>query len=158
MASSRNKRPRCFHRGPRIQSLRFSGEFEYLIQLDPHVDEDEERIPPLILQPYVENAMWHGLSKKSGLKKLSVVISAEHNFLSCSITDNGIGRKKAEETKSGLAVNHAPRGLSITQSRLQLLNHHDDPTTLVAFEDLCENGSSTGTRVTIRIPRSNFSP
>ncbi|PHN02189.1 sensor histidine kinase [Flavilitoribacter nigricans] len=103
-----------------LESLRFTNKFDYQIQVGKNVDQDFVRIPPLILQPFVENAIWHGLlPKNDDLKKLKVNIFRKDDFIICEIEDNGVGRKITEEKEK---EGHESMGIDITKKRLQLLN------------------------------------
>src|SRR5213075_589145 len=115
---------------------------------------EEESVPPLVLQPYAENALWHGLSNKEGSKKLGIKIFASGNYLIVEIIDNGIGRLKASEIKSKNAIQAASQGLNITKRRLTLLN--DEDISPVTIEDLYnENGNAAGTKVILKIYRTS---
>jgi sensor histidine kinase YesM len=112
-----------------------------------------ERIPPLILQPFVENALWHGLSRKEGTKEIVISVSTKDEWLICEIKDNGIGRKKAAELKSNSVVLHQSKAIDITRKRL--VNFNDDEVTPpIEFFDLFDGEEKdSGTSVCIRIKR-----
>jgi sensor histidine kinase YesM len=80
-----------------LESLRFDNKFNYKIECDPEMDADQIQVPPMLLQPFVENAIWHGLMNKEGEGHVWINISQENSTLLCTITDDGIGRKKAAE-------------------------------------------------------------
>jgi LytS/YehU family sensor histidine kinase len=107
-------------------------------------------IAPLLLQPFVENAIWHGVNQKDGEGKIGIEFLQKGEALYCEIRDNGIGRKKASELKSQLAEHHKSMGLQITKERLAILG--EDKESPVEVEDLYdETGLAAGTKVTIRI-------
>ncbi len=136
-----------------MEALRFNNKFEYRINVDPSLDQDYLEIPPLILQPYVENSIWHGLMhKKDGSGKLQIDIRPEEEALVCVIEDNGIGRKAAKAYKSKTAVKNKSYGMSITKDRLSYINRKYKESTHVEVVDLedCE-GNSMGTKVIIKI-------
>ena len=110
------------------------------------------RIPPMIVQPYVENALKHGLAHKAGEKKLSVLFyHNEKNQLIAEITDNGIGRKQSTLINTSRTDAHQSMGMQITQQRLSLLNEEQQAS--VEITDLSEeNGSAAGTKVTVILP------
>jgi len=91
--------------------------FNYKIECNPGIDADFIQVPPLQLQPFVENAIWHGLMNKEGKGHLSINIQQENSTLICTIRDDGIGRKKTAELnqKSG---KHKSMGMKITESRI----------------------------------------
>jgi LytS/YehU family sensor histidine kinase len=125
-------------------------DIDYQEQLSDEILSSAIKIPPLILQPFVENALWHGLSHREGNKKLTVSLSDENNWIICTITDNGIGRQKAAELYASFPEGHLSKAVSITEQRLADFNHTSQPEPLT-FTDLFENGVAAGTAVTIRI-------
>jgi len=105
-----------------------------------------------LLQPYVENAIWHGLMHKESRGKLTVDITKENGWLKCIIEDNGIGRIKAQRLKSKSATRDKSMGIKITTDRLNLYKAH----TQVEIIDLVDNyGMPAGTRVVVDIPYSS---
>ena len=135
-----------------MERLRFKDSFEYHIVFANTIDEGAVQVPPLLLQPFCENAIWHGLMQKDGPGLLTVELRMEDNVLNCIITDNGIGREKARERKSKTAEKQRSMGLKITTERLALLNREKDLHTFYEIEDLKdENGSATGTKVNLKI-------
>jgi LytS/YehU family sensor histidine kinase len=121
-----------------------------------HIKEVEamyEKIPPLVLQPFAENALWHGLSKKEGDKKIDISIEVDSDWLICTIRDNGIGRAKAADLKTQHAARHQSKAIAITTKRLTDFNQ-DDKKPPVVFEDLFdETNTPAGTKVTLYIRR-----
>lgn len=135
-----------------LEALRLHVDFDYEIFIDDKLNTDEESLPPLTLQPFVENALWHGLSNKQGTKKLTIKIYPQQNYLITEISDNGIGRIKATEIKSKNISQSVSKGLNITNRRLMILNNEN--TNPVTIEDIYDaNGNAAGTKVTIRILR-----
>jgi sensor histidine kinase YesM len=109
-------------------------------------------IPPLLLQPFCENAIWHGLMHKEGEGRLNIELSIENNILNCTITDDGIGRQKAQEIKTKSAEKEKSMGLKITTERLALLNREKGVHTFYEIEDLHDgNGEPAGTKVNLKI-------
>jgi putative methionine-R-sulfoxide reductase with GAF domain len=137
-----------------MEVLRFDKKFSYQIKVDPNVAIDTLEVPPLIIQPYVENAIWHGLLHKQTVGHLTIHISLpESNMLQCVIEDNGIGRAKAKELKSKSATTKKSLGLKLTENRLALLNKHAELNASVEIIDLVdENNIPTGTRVILKMP------
>jgi len=137
-----------------LEQMRFEDKFEYKFEIDENVDLDYDIMPPMLLQPYVENAILHGLTtgNKKGLLILSV--RSEGNFIVCTISDNGIGRKKASEIKRTMPLDkHKSLGMKITEERLRILNEISKSEHSVVITDL-ENpdGSSAGTKVELYVP------
>jgi tetratricopeptide (TPR) repeat protein len=135
-----------------MERLRFKAAFDYSITYSNSVDAGNILMPPLLFQPFCENAIWHGLMHKNEPGKLSIVIFMDGNTLHCTIVDNGIGRKKAAEINSPSNERGRSLGLKITSDRLALLNHHKGPRTSYEIEDLYDEiGMATGTKVTVKI-------
>ena len=103
-----------------IESLRFNNAFSYSIDVLPGIFLKDVRIPPLIIQPFVENAIWHGLLLKEGNKKLTISVSKNEKFLIIEIDDNGIGRE-ASQKFSDKELKRRSFGMDITQDRLNIL-------------------------------------
>ncbi|MFM1932597.1 MAG: hypothetical protein RL226_1900 [Bacteroidota bacterium] len=136
-----------------LEALRFDDKFEFALEVDPNVQADFIDIPPMIVQPFAENAIWHGLHHKDGRGKLKVWVGKEEQFLICSIEDNGVGRAKAAELKSKSATRDKSFGLDITRRRLEILEGKLKKEGNIEITDLYHaDGSPAGTRVTIRIP------
>ncbi len=134
-----------------LESLRFDGEFEYKIEVDPEVDVENFEIPILLLQPYVENAIIHGLLPKDGNTSLQIHFTQEPEHVVCTIRDNGIGRAKSAEQNVKRNPEHRSRGLSLVEKRLNEMDSDSEPSILV--EDLSlVSGEANGTKVTIWIP------
>lgn len=136
-----------------MESVRFKDHFSYSIHCQPSVDAESVQIPPMLLQPFVENAIWHGLMHKKDGGKLTIDIMEEDNTLVCTIQDNGIGRKKAAELKSKSASYKKSMGMQITENRLKMLysGHGGGPAMkIIDLEN--ENGEATGTKIILRIP------
>ena len=130
-----------------IENLRFKNQIDFLIDIDASINTQTIKIPPLILQPFVENAIWHGLSPKEGEKKLWLTISKiDSNCIQISIKDNGIGRKKAQEFKAKKMIKRASIGLKLTEERLAVFSNHLEHKHQISFQDLYE-----GTEVTIKL-------
>jgi len=130
-----------------LESLRFTTEFNYQIQIDKNIDTSFTRIPPLILQPFVENAIWHGLiAKSSGVNKLNVNIFRENDFVILEVEDNGVGRKK--KATSNKPKKQKSMGIGITQKRAELLHSENE----IRIIDLVDNtGNAIGTKVSIKL-------
>jgi len=135
-----------------LESLRFKEDFNYMIHVDDQINQEDTYIPPLIIQPYVENAIWHGLLQKPAPGNLTVAISREVGFIRVAITDDGIGCKAAEEMRSKSATKKS-FGTKITRDRIALVKEIIGIDASVRTEDLQNaDGSSSGTRVVIEMP------
>ena len=136
-----------------LESLRFRQAFHYSMKVDSTVDAESVLVPPLLLQPFIENALWHGLMLKDGEKNLQIVISREDEQLVCVIEDNGIGRKKAAEIKAQkIGASHfESKGLTLSRQRIELLKAKGEAG-YVKIEDLYKSQEATGTRVSVHLP------
>ncbi|MFI5186867.1 MAG: histidine kinase, partial [Chitinophagales bacterium] len=137
-----------------LEKLRMNMDVDYSEQVEENILTSEIKIPPLILQPFVENALWHGLSYKEGNKKIVVSITEKDDWIICEITDNGIGRKKAAESLKPFPEGSFSKAVNITNRRLSDFNQSPNKEP-ISFIDLEENGKVTGTTVIVRI-RSSF--
>lgn len=135
-----------------LEMLRMNMQLNYSVAIDENILPEQEWVPPLILQPFVENALWHGLNRKEGEKNLTVHISSDDDWIYATITDNGIGRTKAAELKAGNSDYPRSMGMEITGKRLQLVNRNAD--TGFFIKDLKdEQGRPSGTEVSVQIKR-----
>lgn len=133
-----------------VEKLRFDDTFEYQITVGPKiVDTSFIRVPAMIIQPFVENSLWHGLIHKKGEKKLVISFKRENNYLLAVIEDNGIGRDLSAEMKANNQRKKHSMGIKITEERLQLLETEAS----ISVHDLMDDdGKPLGTKVTIVIP------
>ena len=137
-----------------IENIRFSNEINFKISIDDDIDIHTIKIPSLILQPFLENAIWHGLSSKEGEKNIDLHISkGNKNFIDISITDNGVGRDAAEIIKESKVLKRKSVGLEITKERLANFARDYQNTFDVTIIDLFdEDKNATGTRVVLHLP------
>jgi signal transduction histidine kinase len=137
-----------------LEAMRFKDKVQYKINVVPHIDQQYIEMPPLLLQPYVENAIWHGLMHKSEGGNITIDISQpEEYLLHIEISDDGIGRDMAKEHKSKSATRQKSFGLKMTSERLDAINHIYQTKTEVKIVDLIDaDGNAAGTKVIIEIP------
>src|SRR6185437_11602309 len=121
-----------------LEALRLDMQLQYKKNIPENIVPEFEKIPPLILQPFVENALWHGLSRKEGEKEVVITVDANDDWLLCDIKDNGVGRAKAQEWKSHTEMLHQSKGIEITRKRLIDFND-DDSVSPIEFFDLYDN-------------------
>ncbi|MFM9910505.1 MAG: two-component regulator propeller domain-containing protein [Chitinophagaceae bacterium] len=136
-----------------LESLRLNYSLIYKIELEETILAEKEMIPPLIVQPFVENALWHGLSKQEGDKKLLIRFQADDHWLYCEINDNGIGRAEAAKQKKHVNQSEGPRGIDITKNRLALFNEDLTQESIQIVDIIQTDFSSGGTAITLRIKR-----
>lgn len=131
-----------------LESLRMNHRFSHEIIIAKEIDPEITMIPPLILQPFVENSIWHGLQDKKEDGKITIRISQEGSMLVCDVEDNGIGRKKAQEIKtSSSAQKGESLGMKITNSRIEIINKTKKTNGSVHITDL-----EAGVKVRVSIP------
>jgi LytS/YehU family sensor histidine kinase len=136
-----------------LEAVRFDHHFEFTIKVDDELETDIIKVPPLIIQPYAENAIWHGLMHKEEKGHLEIELFQLHDFLCCKITDDGVGRKKATEIKNKSNSTHKSMGMQITASRIEMLQQKKHLDTYIKITDLVlADGSAGGTEVIIKIP------
>jgi sensor histidine kinase YesM len=143
-----------------LEAVRFEENFEYLMSVDKEINANEISIPSMLIQPFVENAIKHGLLHKKGFKKLNICfkLSEDKNALVCEITDNGIGIEKSKMLNSENKINHRSFSTGATQKRLDLLNLGRKNIIALKFEDLSgiDDAEATGTKVVLEIPFKEF--
>jgi tetratricopeptide (TPR) repeat protein len=136
-----------------LERLRFKNAFNYSITFINTIDINAVHIPPMLIQPFAENAIWHGLMHKKEKGNLEIEIFQQGDFLSCTIRDDGIGRKKAREMKSKSASTHKSMGVQITESRIEMLQQKEQLDAFITITDLVlPDGSTGGTEVLLKIP------
>jgi sensor histidine kinase YesM len=137
-----------------MESIRFEKQFTYSITVDKDVQADYIQVPPLIIQPFVENAIWHGLLHKETAGHLTIHFSRKTpGLLECTIEDDGVGREKAKELKSRSTSTKKSLGMKLTVDRLSLLNKETFRDATVEILDLKnKSGEATGTKVVLKIP------
>jgi LytS/YehU family sensor histidine kinase len=138
----------------RLESLGFDSSFRYEVKVDESLDTEDILIPPLLVQPLVENAIWHGLLHKEGAKHFLVsFINNQDDNLVCIVEDNGVGRKEAGAIKESSLNNFSYNGKATTliRERLQLLKQKTGKEASMITEDM----QPSGTRTKLIIPYYN---
>ena len=137
-----------------LEKLRFKEKMEYSVRVDPSIDKDYIAIPPMLIQPFVENSMRHGLRHKPEGKGLILIkFDVSANRLMVTVEDNGIGRKKAASFKTQEHIEYQSKGMSLTADRIRVMNAKYDGGIMVDVTDLEDDGGgATGTRVTLNFP------
>jgi sensor histidine kinase YesM len=136
-----------------IENARMDGKLQYHILVDPDVDEQMIEIPTLLTQPYVENAIRHGLLHREDPKILSIRFSIESGCLLISIDDNGIGRVASAVINQNRPAGHQSFAMQAYQKRIELINSHQLAKIRLDVKDkYLQNGQSGGTQVLVRIP------
>ena len=136
-----------------MEMMRFDNHFSYKIIIPPELSISMLKVPPLILQPYVENAVWHGLMHKEEKGELLIEVLQKEKDLFLKITDNGIGRKQAERIASKSATKYKSMGLLLTADRIAMMQSTNGNESAVIINDLVDaDGDAAGTEVQIKIP------
>jgi LytS/YehU family sensor histidine kinase len=134
-----------------LEKQRFKNSFNFNIILAKEIDPSALYIPPLLLQPFAENAIWHGLLHKEDKGVLDIELWLDNDMLNCSVTDNGIGRRMSEQLKIQSVRKQKSLGMQITKERLALLNRNLEHASVRIEDVTAENGKIAGTRVVLHI-------
>jgi tetratricopeptide (TPR) repeat protein len=138
-----------------LEELRFKGKINYKISVNETIEPENTYLPSMVLQPFVENAIWHGLMHKEENEKGNIFIGVkeENDRLLCTIEDNGVGREKAQVLREKSVLKSRSMGMKITEERLKLLNRGKQPA--ISITDLKDPmDRPSGTRIEINIPIS----
>ena len=135
-----------------LEAMRFDAGFTYSVKVDDNLDLKSIQVPALIIQPFIENAIWHGIVPKGNKGNLELAVLRSGNRIEISIDDDGIGRDSSQQNKSVSGVMHQSKGVNLTQSRLELDNLlRQRHAKLETIDKKDENGLATGTKVIITI-------
>ncbi len=137
-----------------LEQMRFEQSFNYEMLIDDELETDEILLPSMLLQPYVENALWHGLMHKEGERSMKIEFKrVNEELFRCTIDDNGIGRKKSFELKEqqSKAKRHESKGLKISKDRLNLLELQGYHASIQIVDKYDEHQNATGTKVVIEL-------
>ena len=140
-----------------VEKTRFGNSFEYKILIEDDLELEEIKIPNLMIQPFVENAIWHGLMHKTGDRKIDIVFHLKNNdSIVCVVTDNGIGRGKAKEIKNArpLALkNQESKGMQLVKDKIDVLKHQFKSEISIEVYDITDmEGEVCGTKVVLQLP------
>lgn len=137
----------------KLEHSRFEDKFDYAIEMDKTIDVEAFQIPPMLLQPYIENAIWHGLRYKEEKGLLQIKIDAlDSDTLNIEITDDGIGRKQSARLKTQNQKKQKSKGMGNIKKRLEILNEMHGNQIEVQVSDLHQDG--TGTKVSLKLGKS----
>ena len=135
-----------------LEQLRFNNKFNFSIEASAKV-EFNMGLPPLLIQPFVENAILHGMVPKEGNGNIDVYFDVENGQLICSVTDDGIGLSESKNLKEHSVTAHKSMAMEITKKRLEIMESTTSKSAQIQIEELNEtNNPKTGTRVTLRLP------
>jgi sensor histidine kinase YesM len=133
-----------------IEQMRFNNRFQFWINFENDVDTEGVKLPPMLIQPYVENAIWHGLMHKDDIGNVTITISQKaDNQLEINVIDDGVGRKKAIELKSKKAAQRKSLGMEISAERLSIINQIYKVNAQIIIHDLTDpkTNEALGTKV-----------
>ncbi|MBC7426694.1 MAG: histidine kinase [Bacteroidia bacterium] len=141
-----------------LENIRLDNELNCTFDIDPLINQKNTQIPSMVIQPFVENAILHGLLTKQGNKSVTIRMQKEISHIYCEVEDNGIGREKARELNELRTKKHESTGMKATRQRLDILNRNSDKKLSVNIIDMFnENETPSGTKVQIFIPITNKS-
>lgn len=137
-----------------LEHARFRDHFDYNFEIDPNLDAQDFELPPMLIQPFIENAVWHGLRYLDGKGLLNIHISSQANGLKVVITDNGIGRKRSLEIKTRNQKLQNSTGMQNIDHRIRVMNELFRTHIRAEVSDAAESETNPGTRVQLYIPKN----
>jgi tetratricopeptide (TPR) repeat protein len=136
-----------------LENMRFASPFKYLFKIEPSINPETTLVPPLILQPFVENSIKHGFRNPEKIGQLKIEIRTENEFLVCSVEDNGVGRANTVNIKSISGFKKESLGIKLTEERLELISKTKKVESYFSIKDLIDgNNNSAGTLVEMYLP------
>jgi len=135
-----------------LERLRLKNRFDYEIKVTGEVDATFTEIPSMVIQPLVENSIWHGLMPAKEQGVLKIEFKKEENQLKCIVEDNGIGRERSKNMKGESAMNHTSKGMKLIEDRLKAWSQTKGLNYIFAIFDSTEHNSGTRTEITILYP------
>lgn len=134
-----------------LEQLRFNDKFSFSITKDPNI-EDDVALPPLLIQPFIENAIIHGVVPKNESGCISISFSISNSSLQCTIVDDGVGINQSRKNKKDLVLAHKSMALGIIKKRLEMISEATSKEASIAIEEM-ENGDEiTGTKIKLKLP------
>ncbi len=140
-----------------IENIRFSNEIDFNINVDESINTEFIKVPSLVLQPFLENALWHGLSPKTDDKKIDLNITkTSSDYITVEIIDNGIGRIASRKIQDRKKLKRKSVGIDITKARLANFSEAFSNSYTLEIEDLYDNETPSGTKIILQIPTNNI--
>jgi hypothetical protein len=133
-----------------LEAMRLQGRLNYQIDIDPDIDLKSVMVPAMIVQPFIENAIWHGIVPKETGGRVIVSVKAVENKIVCEIDDDGIGRALSQKNKPASTVVHESKGVRLSQARINLDKLLNDNETSIEIFDKNDGEKATGTLVVLR--------
>jgi sensor histidine kinase YesM len=134
-----------------LEQMRFANKFDYSITLKDEVEEEDWMLPSMVLQPFLENAIIHGIAPLNEQGKLEITIGAKENTLYITITDNGIGIEKSQLLKTD--AKHKSKGMYLIKERLQLLSRYSQNPIELSINPNNATAENKGTCITLLVPQ-----
>jgi len=135
-----------------LEAMRFDTKFSYAVNVNKDIDLKSIQLPALIIQPFIENAIWHGIVPRNSTGHVSLTVVRKEGVIEVIIEDDGIGRAASQQNKSTTRLTHQSKGVNLTQTRLELNNLlQQRQAELVVIDKKDERGIATGTTVIIKI-------
>lgn len=134
-----------------LEQLRFNNKFNFKISKSENID-DDLALPPLLIQPFIENAIIHGVIPKKEIGNISIDFSIEEDSLKCVITDDGIGFSTSKKNKENSVLAHKSMALDIIQKRLEMISNATSKKATITIEELNDKSTSTGTQINLTLP------
>lgn len=142
-----------------IENIRFSNEIAFNITVDPSINTEVTKIPSMVLQPFLENSLWHGLSSKADDKRINLNVSKNSpDFITVEIIDNGIGRIASRKINERKKLKRNSVGIEITKARLANFSESFPNSYTLEIEDLYDIETPCGTKITLQIPTNRPKP
>lgn len=140
-----------------LEKLRTNNKFDYKIEVDELINKEATEIPPMMIQPFVENAIIHGMKNKTGSGFINIKFNLKDKLINCEIIDDGVGREQASKDKVQTPRKHKSTGISVTRKRLEQLKLQSGLEAGIEILDLKDkNDHPAGTKVNIFIPYESF--
>jgi two-component system, LytTR family, sensor kinase len=133
-----------------LEHFRFNSHFDFSFEIDPAIQTEEFQIPPMLLQPFIENAIWHGLRYKKEKGQLDVSFKQKENHIEIVISDNGIGRENSKKTKTLNQMKMKSTGIANVKNRLEIINDVFKKNLEISIEDM-DKQSGEGTIVQLKL-------
>lgn len=139
-----------------LETIRFEAPFTWEVKVDPLLTREAVELPTMLVQPFAENAIWHGLQHKQGPGHVEVAFRKVDHGVECTIEDNGVGRAASREINRDRSGVHKSTGMRVTTERIELLKEQHQRAARVSIHDLAdEQGRPLGTRVVVLVPLEN---
>ncbi len=134
-----------------LEQLRFNDKFNFSITKDPNI-EDDLALPPLLIQPFIENAIIHGVIPKKEIGNISIAFSVTNSSLHCTIVDDGVGINQSRKNKEDLVLAHKSMALGIIKKRLEMIAETTTKEANIEIEEMTKDNNITGTKIKLKLP------